>query len=147
MVEKALPLYIEAGGLVGTTKKSRGVVNDQQPQRQWDYPNGWTPHQILIWRALKMYGFNEQAQHLAYRWLYMITRNAVDYNGTIPEKYDVVDRTHKVFAEYGNVGTQFAYITREGFGWMNSSYILGLSLLSDDRKELLNRLVPPEWLF
>lgn len=147
MVEQALPLYIEAGGLAGTTKESRGMVSDLRPQRQWDYPNGWAPHQILIWRALKNYGFDERAQHLAYRWLYMITRNAGDYNGTIPEKYDVVDRTHKVFAEYGNVGTQFAYITREGFGWMNSSYILGLEMLTDNQKELLNHLVPPEWLF
>jgi len=51
----------------------------------------------------------------------MITKNAVNYNGTIPEKYDVVIATHKVFVEYGNVGTDFEYITREGFGWMNAS--------------------------
>jgi alpha,alpha-trehalase len=57
----------------------------------------------------------------------MITKNAVDYNGTIPEKYDVVEATHKVFAEYGNVGTDFEYITHEGFGWMNDSYQYGLS--------------------
>lgn len=147
MVEKALPLYLEPGGLAGTTKKSRGPVTNLRPQRQWDYPNGWAPHQILIWTALQNYGFNEQAQQLAYRWLYMITRNAVDYNGTIPEKYDVVARTHKVFAEYGNVGTKFAYITKEGFGWMNTSYIKGLSILTDQQKGWLNRLIPPEWLF
>lgn len=49
----------------------------------------------------------------------MITRNAVDYNGVIPEKYNVVSATHKVFTEYGNVGTEFDYITTRGFGWFD----------------------------
>ena len=69
----------------------------------------------------------EDAERLAYRWLYMITRSFVDYNGTVPEKYDVVLRTHKFQVEYGNVGTDFAYITREGFGWMNASYQVALA--------------------
>ena len=64
----------------------------------------------------------DDAQRLAYRWLFMITRSFVDFNGTVPEKYDVVARTHRVAVEYGNVGTVFAYVTREGFGWMNASY-------------------------
>ena len=77
----------------------------------------------------------------------MITKNAVNYNGTIPEKYDVVSATHKVFAEYGNVGTDFEYITREGFGWMNASYIYGLDLLPDMYKDSLNELIEPDILF
>ena len=77
----------------------------------------------------------------------MITRNAVDYNGTIPEKYDVVIATHKVFAEYGNVGTEFQYITREGFGWMNASYQYGISLLNEKYLRKLNDLVSPDELF
>ncbi len=90
------------------------------------------------------YGFKEEANELIYRWLYMITRNAVDYNGTIPEKYDVVDATHKVYAEYGNVGTEFDYITTSGFGWMNASYQLGLDLLPEKYVEKLDNLVPPD---
>ena len=74
-------------------------------------------------------------------------RTRRDYNGTIPEKYDVVNRTHEVFVEYGNVGTEFAYITREGFGWMNASYQVGLRLLLPEMRGPLERLVPPEWLF
>ena len=67
----------------------------------------------------------------------MITRNATRYNGTIPEKFDVVKRSHAVFSEYGNVGTQFAYITEEGFGWMNASYQAGLKILApEDRARL-----------
>ena len=102
---------------------------------------------MMIWKGLLNYGFRKQADELIYRWLWMITKNAVDYNGTIPEKYDVVSATHKVFAEYGNVGTEFEYITREGFGWMNASFIYGLHLISEDLKEKLNNLEHPETLF
>jgi alpha,alpha-trehalase len=77
----------------------------------------------------------------------MITKNAVDYNGTIPEKYNVVSATHKVFAEYGNVGTDFKYITEEGFGWMNASYQYGLTLLNVKYKQHLNKLTTPNKLF
>jgi alpha,alpha-trehalase len=101
----------------------------------------------MIWRGLYNYNFIKEAQELIYKWLYMITRNAVDYNGTIPEKYDVVAATHKVFAEYGNVGTDFEYITQEGFGWMNASYQYGLSLLDQNLVEKLNLLVDPEDIF
>jgi alpha,alpha-trehalase len=147
LLERAVSLFEEAGGLVSTTEASRGPISDEHPQRQWDYPFGWPPHQMLAWQGLVDYGHEEVAQRLVYRWLYMITRNAADYNGTIPEKYDVVDRTHDVFVEYGNVGTEFDYITREGFGWMNASYQVGLSLLSEGLRAALEAGTPPEELF
>ncbi|MBT8287978.1 MAG: trehalase [Bacteroidia bacterium] len=147
LVKNALPLLKEKGGIAGCSEESRGKISRMRPQRQWDYPNGWAPHQMMIWKGLLNYGYKSDAQELIYRWLYMITRNAVDYNGTIPEKYDVVDATHKVFAEYGNVGTDFEYITQEGFGWMNASYQYGLSLLEKDLIISLNALTDPEKLF
>jgi alpha,alpha-trehalase len=77
----------------------------------------------------------------------MITNNACNYNGTIPEKYDVVLASHKVFAEYGNQGTDFEYITREGFGWMNASFQYGFQLLNEKFKIELNKLTSPELMF
>lgn len=147
LVERAVPLFEEAGGLVSTTEASRGPISEDHPQRQWDYPFGWPPHQMLAWQGLIDNGYEGIAQRLVYRWLHMITRNAADYNGTIPEKYDVVNRTHEVFVEYGNVGTEFDYLTREGFGWMNASYQIGLSLLPDDLRGALEAGTPPEELF
>jgi alpha,alpha-trehalase len=147
LVKTAVTLLKEKGGIAGCTLESRGEISENRPQRQWDYPNGWAPHQMMIWRGLNNYGYKEEAQELIYRWLYMITKNAIDYNGTIPEKYDVVLATHKVFAEYGNVGTDFQYITQEGFGWMNASYQYGLSLLNNNLKKKLNMLILPEKLF
>ena len=147
LVKNILPLLIEQGGIAGSTKESIGLISNERPQRQWDYPNGWAPHQMLIWKGLINYGFIDATQELIYRWLYMITKNAVDYNGTIPEKYDVVEATHKVFAEYGNVGTDFEYITQEGFGWMNASYQYGLSLLKKEYVTSLNNLMHPKTIF
>ncbi|MFP4845135.1 trehalase family glycosidase [Winogradskyella sp. PE311] len=137
----------EKGGIAGTSRAMNAELPENAIQRQWDYPNGWAPHQMMIWRGLKIQGFQDELQELVYRWLYMITRNAVDYNGTIPEKYDVVAATHKVFAEYGNVGTDFEYITQEGFGWMNASFQYGLQLLNQDLIQRLNNLEAPESIF
>ncbi|WP_236669077.1 alpha,alpha-trehalase [Aquimarina mytili] len=146
LVDNLFENLVQKGGIASTTDISNTASVDA-PQRQWDYPNGWAPHQMLIWRGLHNYGFASQNQELVYRWLWMITKNAVNYNGTIPEKYDVVQCTHKVYAEYGNVGTEFDYITPSGFGWMNASYQLGMSFLNNELKEKLNKLTDPDEIF
>ncbi len=147
MVKALMRDFKELGGISGTSKNMNARIPENAMQRQWDYPNGWAPHQMMIWQGLLQYDFNEEAQELIYRWLWMITKNAVDYNGVIPEKYDVVAATHKVFAEYGNVGTDFDYITSSGFGWMNASYQLGLKLLDPKFRVHLNDLINPNLVF
>ena len=147
MVKSLMSQLKEKGGIAGTSKKMNDQVPEGAVQRQWDYPNGWAPHQMMIWRGLKNYKFETEMQELIYRWLWMITRNAVDYNGTIPEKYDVVACSHKVYAEYGNVGTEFDYITTSGFGWMNASYQYGLSLISPELRKQLDLLIDPDTIF
>ena len=135
------------GGIVGSTEESRGPISEDRPQTQWDYPFGWSPQQMLTWIGLKNYGYTKLARELAYKWLYTITVNAYNYNGTIAEKYDVVSRSSQVFAEYGNVGTKYSYITRQGFGWTNASYVVGLTFLAKKLIADLDRLIPPEWVF
>ena len=147
LVKTTLPKFKLKGGIVGSTKKEVENLDAKLPQRQWDYPFGWAPHQIILWQGLLNYNYKNEAQEMIYRWLWLITRNAVDYNGTIPEKFDLEISSHKIFAEYGNVGTEFDYITEEGFGWMNASYQLGLSLLEAPYKTNLNKLIDPDELF
>jgi alpha,alpha-trehalase len=147
LVEKTLPLLEMPGGIAASSEASRGEIRPDRPQRQWDYPYGWAPHQMLLWQGLMNYGFDSLALRLAYRWLFMIAQNASNYNGTIPEKFDVVRRSHEVFAEYGNVGTRFAYITKEGFGWTNASFQVGLAMLPADLRQKLDSLTPPESIF
>ena len=147
LVKKTLPRFKMKGGIAGCTKESIAEVDENAPIRQWDYPFGWAPHQMLLWEGLLNYNFHKEAQEMVYRWLWLITRNAVDYNGTIPEKFDLSISSHKIFAEYGNVGTEFDFITEEGFGWMNASYQYGLTILEDNLKQKLSDLVDPDDLF
>ena len=139
MVTKALPLFEERGGLASGTEKSRGVVGLQRPNRQWDYPFGWAPQQILAWTGLLRYGFEEDAQRLAYKWIFMCTKAFVDFNGVVVEKYDVTQQIHphKVDAEYGNQGSDFKGVATEGFGWVNASYVYGLQIVNAHMKRAL----------
>jgi alpha,alpha-trehalase len=130
-------------GLSATAKESVAAAREHDG-RQWDYPYGWAPHQMLAWQGFRNYGLDADAGRLAYRWLYAIAKNAHDYNGMIPEKYNVVTGSHDVFVEYGNVGTKFSYIATEGFGWMNASFEVGMNFLSPAQLAGLRRLQPPQ---
>lgn len=116
MVEKALPRFEAYGGLVSGTEESRGPVGVERPNRQWDFPYGWAPQQMLAWVGLLRYGYQEEAERLAYKWIYMITKAFVDFNGVVVEKYDVTRPIdpHRVDAEYGNQGVDFKGAPREG---------------------------------
>jgi len=116
LVNEALPRLEVLGGLVSSTEESRGKVGLDRPMRQWDYPFGWAPHQMLAWVGLLRYGFEEETQRLAYRWCHMVTKAFVDFNGVVVEKYDVTRPIdpHRVTAEYGNQGADFKGVPREG---------------------------------
>ncbi len=135
------------GGIVAGTEESRGALGADRPPRQWDYPFGWAPHQMIAWQALKNAGMEQDAQRLAYRWVYMVAMNAARSNGAIVEKYDVVTRGIDSSAEYGNVGSRFRLVPEGGFGWTNASYQVGWSMLNADDKDHVDRLIPPEWVF
>jgi len=150
LLESALPFLEMAGGIASSSEKSRGPLTQERPARQWEFPNGWAPHQMVIWKGCLQYGFKETAHRLVYKWLYTIAKNAKDHNGMVPEKFDVVARSHEVFAEYGNVGADFDYITEEGFGWVNASFQLGLEILKNEASLLhgaLEDLTTPEEVF
>jgi alpha,alpha-trehalase len=116
MVKKALPKFEAYGGLLSGTEKSRGAIGLERPNRQWDYPYGWAPQQMLAWTGLLRYSFTEEAERLAYKWLFMITKAFVDFNGVVVEKYDVTRPAdpHRVDAEYGNQGLDFRGVAKEG---------------------------------
>jgi alpha,alpha-trehalase len=157
LVASALPLLERPGGLSASAQESLARVSratvvevmgetatKRELGRQWDYPNGWAPHQMVAWQGLDQHGFHDAAERLRYAWLFTIVKNAADFHGTVPEKFDVEKRSHRVFQEYGNVGTDFAYITEEGFGWMNASFVVGWQALDEDSREALRRGVAPE---
>ena len=116
LMVKALPKFEVFGGLVSGTEESRGRVGLDRPNRQWDFPFGWAPQQILAWTGFIRYGYQEEAERLAYKWLYMVTKAFHDFNGVVVEKYDVTQEIdpHKVDAEYGNQGSDFKGVAKEG---------------------------------
>ena len=147
LVKKHLPKLICKGGLASTSNLENIYKKNIVPDKQWDFPYGWAPHQILIWQGLLNYNYKKEAQELIYRWLYMIVKTAVNYNGLIPEKFNIVDCTHKTDVEYGNVGVTFKYIPDGGFGWTNASFKVGLDLLDKKYIKKLNSLIDPDVLF
>ncbi|KAI8079745.1 trehalase-domain-containing protein [Halteromyces radiatus] len=147
MASHSLHKFEVLGGLVSGTESSRGEITLDRPNRQWDFPFGWAPHQMMAWVGFEKYGMRDISRRLAYRWLYTITKSFVDFNGVVPEKYDVVSSSHKVQVEYGNVGTDFKFVPREGFGWMNASYQVGLSYLNTQMRRALGTCTLPDLLF
>lgn len=145
LVNNSLSKFEEEGGLVSGTLKSRGDLGIHRPSRQWDYPFGWAPQQILAWVGLSNYGYESAARRLVYRWLFMLIRAFVDYNGVVVEKYNVLEGAvpHKVEAEYGNQGSDFKGVATEGFGWVNASFLFGLTFLNVHAQRNLGTLTPP----
>ena len=115
LVAKALPRFECIGGLCSTHGDLRGKY-DCHPAHQWDYPYGWAPHQVMAWDGLRRYGYEEEAERLTYRWLYLITKIFVDFNGAVVEKYDVTQAvdSHKVTLEFYNQGLGFKKYAKEG---------------------------------
>ncbi|PWN90774.1 trehalase-domain-containing protein [Acaromyces ingoldii] len=147
MVHNSLKKFEVHGGLVPGTEDSRGKVSLERPNRQWDFPFAWPPHQMLAWVGLERYGYLDDARRLVYRWLYMITVAVVDFNGCVPEKFDAVKLSHLVDAEYGNQGVDFKYVVKEGFGWTNASFQVGLTFLTTHLRRALSVCQDPETLF
>lgn len=114
LVSQALQKFECRGGLsVGSQESCGNWLNREH--HQWDYPYGWAPHQMLAWDGLRSYGYHQEADRLAYRWLHLITSVFVNY-GAVVEKYDVTNLIdgHKVDVEYGNQGLNFSGFAREG---------------------------------
>lgn len=88
LTSAALPALECRGGLVAGTADS---VPLPEKRREWDYPLGWAPHQLMAWIGLARYGYVEEVERLAYKWLWTVTKVFVDYNGVVAEKYDVTN--------------------------------------------------------
>ncbi|KAK7016348.1 trehalase-domain-containing protein [Favolaschia claudopus] len=89
LVTKSLKKFEVLGGLVpGTEQSWRKMSRRSTSNGPRDHPYGFhrPPHQIMAWVGLERYGYLEEAQRLAYRFLYMMTTAFVDYNDVLPAK-------------------------------------------------------------
>jgi len=79
--------------------------------QQWDIPNGWAPMQWITYCGLERYGFRDEAEAGARRWVEN-NLNVYHETGRLLEKYNV-EKT-------GTAGTGGEYLVQDGFGWTNA---------------------------
>jgi alpha,alpha-trehalase len=106
-MEVKLDLFERPGGL-STSNTNTGL--------QWDEPYGWAPTNWIAVAGLNAYGFRADAARIAQHFNSTVDAGfAAD--GTIREKYNVVNQT-------SNVNVSAGYTTNEiGFGWTNAVYL------------------------
>jgi alpha,alpha-trehalase len=95
-----------------------GLANSQgdhlaSEYRQHDYPNGWPQQQWVVVKGLMNYGYKEDAERIAKKYLDLI-KAMFKKTGKIWEKYDVVDYA---------VSESERYATQYGFAWTNAVFI------------------------
>ena len=91
---------------------------------QWDAPFGWAPLQLIAVEGLQRYGYTEDAQRLARRFISMVVQD-FERTGSLLEKYDLEACSGKVSDEI-----HFGYSSNEvGFGWTNGVVLALLDLL------------------
>lgn len=113
-IRDSLDRFEAPGGVVTST-----VVSGSQ----WDAPFGWAPLQLIAVKALRRYGFHDDADRLSIKFIELVTKE-FEQHGVILEKYDVVARESETAD-----GVRFGYSTNViGFGWTNGVF---LELLAD----------------
>jgi len=84
---------------------------------QWDAPFGWAPLHLIAVEGLRRYGYNEDAERIAEKFLSMV-HHEFRQTGTILEKYDVERRAADIRGE-----VRYGYSSNEvGFGWTNGVF-------------------------
>jgi alpha,alpha-trehalase len=108
-VRDNLKLFEAEGGLLTSTRVTGN---------QWDAPFGWAPLQMIPVRGLRHYGYTEDADRVARKFLALVTKEFEEH-GTIVEKYDMRRRESDVEA-----GIKFGYAANQiGFGWTNAAFL------------------------
>jgi alpha,alpha-trehalase len=108
-VRANLRLFEAPGGLLTSTRVTGN---------QWDAPFGWAPLQMIPVDGLRRYGFHDDADRVARKFLALVSKEFEEH-GTIKEKYDVQRRESDVEA-----GIKFGYAANQiGFGWTNAAFL------------------------
>ncbi len=106
-IVKNLSLFLEEGGII-----SSGAMDSFH---QWDGVNGWAPLQMMCIEGLLNYGYKEEAEEVAKRWLNANTE-IFNRENAIFERINV--RKKDIPTDDGD-----KYPVQKGFLWTNSSLI------------------------
>jgi alpha,alpha-trehalase len=123
-VRRSLGKFERPGGLRTSTNRSG---------EQWDAPFGWAPLQLIAVEGLRRYGYSEDANRIAGRFLGMVHQE-FQRTGMILEKYDVERKAADIRGE-----VRYGYSSNEvGFGWTNGVFkVLLDELPATDRGKIL----------
>lgn len=110
---KALKRFEHKGGLATTDVQPLNQMVPGMLPTQWAYPNGWAPLHFRTIQALEKYGYSEDAQRIAMKWL----KTNLDWfnkHGIFLEKYNVVNPDKPP--------VKGVYPLQTGFGWTNAIF-------------------------
>lgn len=122
-----LDQFIKAGGLATTESD---IANDKRDiPKQWAYPNGWAPLHWVVIEGLEKYGYHEQAEDIARKWL-KTNLDYFKYFGVFREAYNVVEPLENP--------VEGLYPAQTGFGWTNGVFVdLAHKYLSSKETDLI----------
>jgi alpha,alpha-trehalase len=110
---KALRRFEMKGGLATTDAPPLNQLVPGKMPTQWAYPNGWAPLQFIVIQGLERYGFHDDANRIARKWI----KNNLDWfnrHGIFLEKYNVV--------QPDKPPQKGVYPSQTGFGWTNAVF-------------------------
>jgi alpha,alpha-trehalase len=110
---RALRRFENRGGLATTDAQRLNQFKPGVLPTQWAYPNGWAPLQFIVIKGLQRYGYTEDAERIALKWI----RTNLDWfnrNGIFLEKYNVV--------QLDKPPAKGVYPSQTGFGWTNAVF-------------------------
>ena len=116
-----LGIFEQPGGLVTSRNDSKV---------QWDYPWGWAPNQLIGMEGLRRYGFADDANRVALKFMGTVLEN-FRREGNIREKYNVVTRSSEAEIQAGYKQNVI------GFGWTNGTF---LEMLHQVPREMVSHL-------
>lgn len=79
---------------------------------QWDYPNAWPPHALIVSEALSRYNYEEDANRIRSKYVNTV-HDVFKSTGTLWEKYNAME---------GNVNVKEEYRTPPMIGWNAGIY-------------------------
>jgi alpha,alpha-trehalase len=121
-----LKLLLKPGGIAMSTTGS-GL--------QWDLPYGWAPTTWFAMAGLVKVGDVADADQIAKRFMHSVQSN-YDHDGTIREKYNVVDSSADIKISAGYTMNVI------GFGWTNGVYLKCKHLLAVPATDALDVVEP-----
>jgi len=111
------------------------AIEDIIKQKQWDYPNIWSPLEYLTVIGLLRYGFVEDAKR--------IMTNSVKTHAKLFRKYKTF--FEKIDGTTGEPSKGYKYAMQEGFGWTNAAFFRYIKILDVlDAKQQIYKETKPD---